>query len=163
MKENDSIKIVLDARFLNSNTDQQSKSWPLKPLATELARANKKYKSASDLMYTYAHAALDLETFELTGVSSGDKILLSLEDFLASKVFQIFLNSKCFCFFEICFVKNLHWFISMIFFSCETLNHIYCNLSDNLMILSIKKLEISSWKLFPHACYCNLSWSRYWF
>ena len=40
----DAIKVVLDARHLNSNTNQELKSWPIEPLAPQLARANKKYK-----------------------------------------------------------------------------------------------------------------------
>ena len=32
------------------------------PLAPQLARANKKFKSAIDLMHAYAHAPLDEET-----------------------------------------------------------------------------------------------------
>ena len=55
----DSIKVVLDARQLNSNTNQELKSWPIEPLAPQLARANKKYKSTTDLLYAYAHTPLD--------------------------------------------------------------------------------------------------------
>ena len=47
----DAIKVVLDARHLNSNTNQEFESWPIEPLAPQLARANKKYKSTIDLMY----------------------------------------------------------------------------------------------------------------
>ena len=38
----DSIKCVLDARHLNSNTEQSDESWPIEPLASQLARAKKK-------------------------------------------------------------------------------------------------------------------------
>ena len=58
----DTIKCVLDARHLNSNTEESDESWPTEPLAPQLARANKKYKSAIDLMYAYAHAPLDEDT-----------------------------------------------------------------------------------------------------
>ena len=37
----DSIKVVLDARHLISNTNQEIESWPNEPLAPHLARANK--------------------------------------------------------------------------------------------------------------------------
>ena len=70
----DSIKVVLDARHLNSNTNQELESWPIEPLAPQLARANNKYKSIIDLMYAYAHTPLDEETIKLTGFSSGDKL-----------------------------------------------------------------------------------------
>ena len=46
----DAIKVVLDARHLNSSTNQELESWPKEPLAPQLARANKKYKSTIDLM-----------------------------------------------------------------------------------------------------------------
>ena len=70
----DAIKVVLDARHLNSNTDKELESWPIEPLAPQLARANKKYKSTIDLMYAYAHTPLNEETIKLTGFSSGDKV-----------------------------------------------------------------------------------------
>ena len=37
----DAIEVVLDARHLNSNTNQEFESWPIEPLAPQLARANK--------------------------------------------------------------------------------------------------------------------------
>ena len=40
----DAIKVVFDARHLNSNTNQELESWPIEPLAPQLARANKRYK-----------------------------------------------------------------------------------------------------------------------
>ena len=58
----DTIKCVLDARHLNSNTEQSEESWPIEPLAPQLARVNEKYKSAIDLMYAYAHTPLDEDT-----------------------------------------------------------------------------------------------------
>ena len=36
-----SIKCVLDARHVNSNIEQSDESWPIQPLAPQLARANK--------------------------------------------------------------------------------------------------------------------------
>ena len=59
------LKCVLDARPLNSNTDQYDEPWPKEPLAPKLARANKKYKCAIDLMYAYAHTPVDEETMKL--------------------------------------------------------------------------------------------------
>ena len=78
----DAIKDVLDARHLNSNTNQELESWPIEPLAPQLARANKKYKSTFDLMYAYAHTPIDEETIKLTGFSSGDKLYAFTVDFM---------------------------------------------------------------------------------
>ena len=77
----DTIKVVLDARHLNSNTNQDFESWPIEPLAPQLARANKKYESTIDIMYAYAHTPLDEETIKLTGFSSGDKLYAFIRGF----------------------------------------------------------------------------------
>ena len=77
----DTKKIVLDARHLDSNTDQAFESWPIEPLAPQLARANKKFNSAIDLMYAHAHARFVKETIRLTIVSSGDKLYAFIKGF----------------------------------------------------------------------------------
>ena len=81
----DTIKCVLDARHLNSNTEQSDESWPIEPLAPQLARANKKYKSAIDFMYAYAHTPLDEDTIKLTNFSSGDKLFAFIRGFYGLK------------------------------------------------------------------------------
>ena len=90
----DSIKCVLDARHLNSNTEHSDESWPIEPLAPQLARANKKYKCAIDLMYAYAHSPFNEETINLTSFSSGDKLFLLLyEVSMVSKDFPCFYKT----------------------------------------------------------------------
>ena len=81
----DTIKCVLDARRLNSNTEQSDESWPIESLAPQLARVNKKYKSASDVMYAYAHTPLDEDTIKLTIFSSGDKLFAFIRGFYGLK------------------------------------------------------------------------------
>ena len=91
----DTIKCVLDARHPYSNTKQSDESWPIEPLAPQLARANKKYKSAIDLMYAYAHTPLDEDTIKLTSFSSGDKLFAFIRGIMVSKDSQISLQNKC--------------------------------------------------------------------
>ena len=81
----DPIKVVADARHLNSNTNQEFESWPIEPLASQLARANKKYKSTIDLMYAYAHTPIDEETIKLSGFSSGDNLYTFIREFYGIK------------------------------------------------------------------------------
>ena len=100
IKKKNSIKIVLDARHLNSNTDQSTESWPLEPLARQLARANKNYKSAIDLMYAYARATLDDETIKLTGFSHGGKLLAFIREVYGLKGLQNFFTQQMSLFFE---------------------------------------------------------------
>ena len=96
----DTIKVVLDARHLNSNTDQSFESWPIEPLAPQLARANKKFKSAIDLMYAYAHAPLDEETITSTSFSSGDKLYAFIRGFYGLKGLPNFFTKQLYSFFQ---------------------------------------------------------------
>ena len=90
----DSIKCVLDARHLNSNTEQYEESWPIESLAPQLARANKKCKCAIDLMYAYAHTSLDEETIKLTSFSSGDIFFAFIRGFNGLKGLTNFFTKQ---------------------------------------------------------------------
>ena len=90
----DTIKCVLDARHLNSNTKQSDESWPIEPLAPQLARSNKKYKSAIDLMYAYAHTPIDEDTIKLTSFSSGDKFFAFIRGFYGLKGLPNFFTKQ---------------------------------------------------------------------
>ena len=96
----DTIKCVLDARHLNSNTEQSDESWPIEPLAPQLARANKKYKSAIDLMYAYAHTPLDEDTIKLTSFSSGDKLFAFIRGFYGLEGLPNFFTKQMSTFFK---------------------------------------------------------------
>ena len=96
----DAIKVVLDARHLNSNTNQELESWPIEPLAPQLARANEKCKSTIDLMYAYAHTPLDEETIKLTGFSSGDKLYAFIRRFYGLKGLPNFFTKQMSTFFR---------------------------------------------------------------
>ena len=94
-----SIKCVLDARHLNSNTEHSDESWPIEPLAPHLARGNKKCKCPLDLLYAYAHTPLDEETNKFTSFSSGDKLFAfirgfyghqGLPNFFAKQMYSLF-------------------------------------------------------------------------
>ena len=122
----------MDARHLKLSNDQLSEFWPLDILATQLARAKKRYKSAIDYMYTYANANLHDETIKLTGCSTGDQLLAVIRRLYGHKSLRNFSHSKCLCFSKTWFVKDLHWFTLINFYLCQTLNHICCNLSRKL-------------------------------
>ena len=96
----DSIKCVLDARLLNSNTEQSDESWPFEPLAPQLARANKKYKGAIDLMYSYAHTPLDKETIKVTSFFSGEKLFAFIRGFYGHKGLPKFSTKQMSKFFK---------------------------------------------------------------
>ena len=96
----DTKKCVLDARHLNSITEQSDESWPIEPVAPQLARANKKYKTAFDLMYAYANTPLDEDTIKLTSFSSGDKLFAFIRGFYGLKGLPNFFTKQMSTFFK---------------------------------------------------------------
>ena len=81
IEKNDTEKNVLGARHFKSKTDHSSESWPLDPLTTQTARANKKHNSTINLTFACACATLDDENIKLTGFSSGEKIIAFIRIF----------------------------------------------------------------------------------
>ena len=66
MPKNDYVKLVIDARYLNSVTDLTNYSWPLEPVQMIMTRVNGKFFSVSDLSCAYHQVQLSSETQKLT-------------------------------------------------------------------------------------------------
>ena len=73
MPKCDFVKLVKDARFLNSVTDLTNYSWPLEPLQMIMTRGNGKFFSVSDLSCAYHQVPLSLETQKLTSFIIGGR------------------------------------------------------------------------------------------
>ena len=123
--EGDAIKVVLDARHLNSNTDQELESLPIEPLAPQLARANKKYRSTFDLTYAYAFTPLDEETIRLTGFSSGDKLYTFILGFFGINGLPNFFTKQMSTFFRSLIDKRS----ALVYF-------------DDILLLAVEKQEM---------------------
>ena len=154
----DSIKCVLDARHRNSNTEQSDESWPIEPLAPQLARANKEYKSAIDLMYAYAHTPLDEETIKLTSFSSGDKLFAFIRGFYGLKGLPFFLLNKCHHSLKHLLNKVLLLYTSMTFYSYQIPKNTCSNLLNNYILLA-QKTTLNLLLKNPFSCYSK---SRFW-
>ena len=73
MPKNDYVKLVIDARYLNSVTNLTNYSWPLEPVHKIMTRVNGKVFSVSDLSCAYHQVPLSPETQKLTGFIFGGK------------------------------------------------------------------------------------------
>ena len=154
----DSIKCVLDARHLNSNTEQSDESWPIEPLAPQLARANKKYKTAKDLMYAYAHTSLDEETIKLTSFSSGDKLFAFIRGFYGLKGLANFFTKQMSSFFKTLIEQGFALlYIDDIFPLSNSKEHMF-QLIEQLHIISTKK----TLNLLPKNRFSCSSKSSFW-
>ena len=66
MPKNDYVKLMIDARYLNSVTDLTNYSWPLEPVQMIMTRVNGKFFSVSDLSCAYHQVPLSFETQKMT-------------------------------------------------------------------------------------------------
>ena len=73
MPKKDCVKLVIDARYLNSVTDLTKFPWPLESVQLMMTRVNSKVFSASDLFCSYHQVPLSPETQKLTGFIIGRK------------------------------------------------------------------------------------------
>ena len=145
----DTTKCVLEARHLNSNTEQSDESWPIEPLAPQLARANKKYKSAIDLMYAYAHTPLDEDTIKLTSFSSGDKLFAFIRGFYGLKGLSNFFTKQMSTFFKTLIEQGFALvYIDDILLLSDSKEHMF-QLIEQLHIISTKNnLKLAPEKSF---------------
>ena len=145
----DTIKCVLDARHLNSNTEQSDESWPIESLAPQLARANKKYKSAIDLMYAYAHTPLDEDTIKLTSFSSGDKLFAFIRGFYGLKGLPNIFTKQMSTFFKTLIEQGFALvYIDDIIFLSDSKEHMF-QLIEQLHIIGTKNnLKLAPEKTF---------------
>ena len=73
MPKNDSVKLVIDARYLNSVSDLTNYSWPLEPVQMIMTGVNGKFFSVSDLTCEYHQLPLSFETQKLTSFIIGGR------------------------------------------------------------------------------------------
>ena len=73
MPKNDYVKLVIDARYLNSVTNLTNYSWPLEPVQMIMTKVNGKVFSVSDLSCAYHQVPLSPETQKLTSFLIGGK------------------------------------------------------------------------------------------
>ena len=73
MPKNDYVKLIIDARYLNSVTDLTNYSWPSETVQIIMTRVNGKVFSVSDLSCAYHQVPLSPETQKLTSFVIGGK------------------------------------------------------------------------------------------
>ena len=73
MPKNDYVKLVIDARYLNSVTNLTNYSWPLEPVQMIMTRVNGKFFAVSDLSCAYHQVPLSYETQKLTNFIIGGR------------------------------------------------------------------------------------------
>ena len=73
LPKGDTVKLVIDARYLNSITDLSNYSWPLEPAQMLLTRLDGVYYTTSDLASAYNQVPCSEDTKKLTSFVVGGK------------------------------------------------------------------------------------------
>ena len=71
----DTVKLVIDARYLNSITDLSNYSWPLEPVQMLLTRLDGVYYTTSDLASAYNQVPLSEDTKKLISFVGGKQYM----------------------------------------------------------------------------------------
>ena len=66
LAKRESLKIVLDARYLNSLIDETKCNWPIEPIQVILTKINDKYFTTADMNSAYNQMPLDKQSRRLT-------------------------------------------------------------------------------------------------
>ena len=73
MPKDDYVKLVIDARYINSVTDLTNYSWPQEPVQMTMTRVNGKIFSVSDFSSAYHQVPLSPETQKITSFIIGGR------------------------------------------------------------------------------------------
>ena len=66
LAKGESLKLVLDARYLNSLIDESKCNWPIEPIQVILTKINRKYLTTADMNSAYNQMPLDEQSRRLT-------------------------------------------------------------------------------------------------
>ena len=73
LTKGESLKIVLDARYLNSLIDESKCNWPIEPIQVILTKINGKYFTTADMNSAYNQMPLDEQSRRVTQFVIGNQ------------------------------------------------------------------------------------------
>ena len=73
LAKGESLKIVIDARYLNSLIDESKCYWPVEPIQVILTKINCKYFTTADINSAYNQMPLDEQSRRLTQIVIGNQ------------------------------------------------------------------------------------------
>ena len=73
LRKGESLKIVLDARYLNSMIDESKSNWPIEPVDVALTRINGTIFTTADLNSAYSQIPLDEQSMRYTHFTIGNE------------------------------------------------------------------------------------------
>ena len=126
LAKGDSLKIVLDARYLNSLADESKCNWPIEPIQVILTKINGKYFTTADKNSAYNQMPLDEQSRRLTQFVIGNQHYefnrLFYGKSIGSAAFSAFMSK---IFRPLILKKNSITYLDDVFMQSQTKDEMY--------------------------------------
>ena len=141
MPKNDYVKLVIDARYLNSVTDLTNYSWPLEPVQMIMSRVSGKFFSVSDLSCAYHQVPLSYETQKLASFIIGGRQYTFTRGFYGLCGLPNYFSCLMTIHFDPLIRKKNRQLLTLMTLSCNRKPEAKCSLSSMNIIPFCGKLD----------------------
>ena len=153
LAKGESLKIVLDARYLNSLIDESKRNWPIEPIQVILTKINGKYFTTADMNSAYNQMPLDEQSRRLTQFVIGNQQYefnrLFCGIFIGPAAFSAFMNK---IFRPLLLKKNAITTLHDFFMQSQTKDEIFIFLEQYHQILKNENMKAARTnQIFPNT------------
>ena len=142
LAKGESLKIVLDARYLNSLIDESKCNWPIEPIQVILTKINGKYFTTADMNSAYNQMPLDEQSRRLTQFVIGNQqyefIRLLYGISIGPAAFSAFMSK---IFRPLILKKNAITYLDDVFMQSQTKEEMFNVLEQYHLILQNENLK----------------------
>ena len=142
LAKGESLKIVLDARYLNSLIDESKCNWPIEPIQVILTKINGKYFTTADMNSAYNQMPLDEKSRRLTQFVIGNQRYEFNRLFYGISIgpaaFSAFMSK---IFRPLVLKKNAITYLDDVFMQSQTKDEMFTNLEQYHKILQNENLK----------------------
>ena len=136
------LKIVLDARYLNSLIDESKSNWPIEPIQVILTKINRKYFTTADMNSAYNQMPLDEQSRRLTQFAVGNQQYEFNRLFYGISIgpaaFSAFMSK---IFRPLLLKKNAITYLEDVFMQSQTIEEMFTVLEQYHKVLQNKNLK----------------------
>ena len=142
LAKGESLKIVLDARYLNSLIDESKCNWPIEPIQVILTKINGKYFTTADMNSSYNQMPLDEQSRRLTQFVIGnqqnefDRLFYGIS--IGPAAFSAFMSK---IFRPLILKKNAITYLDDVFMQSQTKDEMFTVLEEYHKILQNENLK----------------------
>ena len=137
LAKGESLKIVLDARYLNSLIDESNCNWPREPIQVILTKINGNYFTTADMSSAYNQMPLDEQSRRLT------QFVIGNQQYIGPAAFSAFMSK---IFRPLTLKKHAITYLDDVFMQSQTKDEMFTVSEQNHKILQNENLEAAPGK-----------------